>query len=80
MKAASFVLYTAVLAAGAASAADTAGFAFLRIPVGARAAAMGGAFCAVPGVPTSLYWNPASAVSVSSQTITTHYTGYFLDM
>ena len=80
MKAAGFVLTAAVLAAGSASAADTAGFAFLRIPVGARAAAMGGAFCAVPGDPTSLYWNPASAVSVSSQTITTHYTGYFLDM
>lgn len=80
MKTSGMVLMAAFLAAGAAAAADTAGFAFLRIPVGARAAAMGGAFCAVTGDPVSLYWNPASAASVPSQALTTHYTGYFLDM
>lgn len=33
--------------------------AFLKLPVGARAAAMGGAFSGVPGDPFSIHWNPA---------------------
>lgn len=33
--------------------------AFLKMGVGARAVAMGGAFTAVPGDPFALYWNPA---------------------
>ncbi len=80
MKAVVVALSVVIAAAGVASAADTAGFAFLRIPVGARATAMGGAFCAVTGDPLSLYWNPAAAASVESQSLTTNYTGYFLDM
>ncbi len=32
---------------------------FLKLPVGARAAAMAGAFAAVPGDPFAVYWNPA---------------------
>lgn len=51
--------------AGAAHAAKihpsagSASAAFLKLPVGARAVAMGGAFSAVPGDPYALYWNPA---------------------
>jgi len=33
--------------------------AFLKLGVGARAAALGGAFAAVPGDPFAIYWNPA---------------------
>lgn len=55
------------LAAGAGAAhaakmypsAGSASAAFLKLPVGARAVAMGGAFSGVPGDPYALYWNPA---------------------
>jgi hypothetical protein len=64
---------------GSASA-GTAGFAFLRVPTGARAVAMGGAFTAVTGDPMGLYWNPATLAGVQSQMFTSTYTGYLMDM
>ncbi|NOQ22305.1 MAG: PorV/PorQ family protein [Candidatus Aegiribacteria sp.] len=60
--------------------ADTAGFAFLQVPVGARAVAMGGAFTAVPGDPMGLYWNPATLAEMQEQMFTSTYTGYLMDM
>ncbi len=69
-----------VVLSGAAAASETAGFAFLRVPVGARATAMGGAFCAVPGDPAALFWNPAASATLPGRVITTHYTGYLMDM
>ncbi len=60
--------------------AGTAGFAFLRIPMGARAVAMGGAFTAVPGDPMGLYWNPATLAGLQDQMFTSTYTGYLMDM
>lgn len=38
--------------------------AFLKLPVGARPAAMGGAFAAAEGDPYSLYWNPAGVAGL----------------
>jgi len=64
----------------AASAGGTTGFAFLQIPAGARAVAMGGAFTAVPGDPVSLYWNPAAAANMKESELTTTYTSYMMDM
>ncbi|MCK5840897.1 MAG: PorV/PorQ family protein, partial [Candidatus Sabulitectum sp.] len=63
-----------------ASAGGTTGFAFLQVPAGARAVAMGGAFTAVPGDPISLYWNPAASVMISDSKLTTTYTSYMMDM
>lgn len=60
--------------------AGTAGFAFLQVPVGARAVAMGGAFTAIPGDPMGLYWNPATLAGTQEQTFTSTYTGYLMDM
>lgn len=73
---------TAALAAAFAlpAAAGTAGFAFLQVPAGARAVAMGGAFTAVPGDPMGLYWNPATLCGLDGQQLTTTYTGYLMDM
>ncbi len=68
-----------VLLAGAATA-GTSGFAFLQIPAGARAVAMGGAFTSVSGDPMGLYWNPATLATVQEQTFTSTYTGYLMDM
>lgn len=39
--------------------AGTTSAAFLKLGVGARAVAMGGAFTGVPGDPFAIYWNPA---------------------
>jgi hypothetical protein len=60
--------------------AGTAGFAFLQVPSGARAVAMGGAFTAVPGDPMGLYWNPATLCGLDRQMFTSTYTGYLMDM
>lgn len=62
------------------ASADTAGFAFLQVPTGARAVAMGGAFTAVPGDPMGLYWNPATLAGMQEQMFTSTYTGYLMDM
>jgi hypothetical protein len=80
MKALSMVLAAMLMTAAVCTAAETAGFSFLQIPVGARAVAMGGAFTAVAGDPASLYWNPAAAITIDGDRITTHYTGYLMDM
>ncbi|MEA2064566.1 MAG: PorV/PorQ family protein [Gemmatimonadota bacterium] len=45
--------------AGIHSDAGTTSLNFLKIPVGARAAAMGGAFSAVVGDASAVFWNPA---------------------
>lgn len=59
---------------------NTAGFAFLQVPMGARAVAMGGAFTSIPGDPMGLYWNPATLAGIEGQTFTSTYTGYLMDM
>jgi len=48
-----------ILMAGPALA-DPTGFAFLKIPAGARAAAMGGAYASVADGVEGAWWNPAS--------------------
>lgn len=54
-------LSLAILAAAPASATKYAG-EFMKIPVGARAIGMGGAFTAVTDDATAPYWNPAGMV------------------
>lgn len=54
----SMVLIAASVARTAA--ADPAGFAFLKIPAGARAAAMGGAYASIADGVEGAWWNPAA--------------------
>jgi hypothetical protein len=64
------VLLLSVSAATAARIYPSAGStsaAFLKIGVGARAVAMGGAFSAVPGDPYSIYWNPAGLADLDGE-------------
>ena len=50
---------------------------FLKIGVGARAAAMGEAFSAVASDGTSLYWNPAGLTQLKTKEISATYNSWF---
>jgi len=50
---------------------------FLKIGVGARAAAMGEAFTAVASDGTSLYWNPAGLAQLKRKEISATYNSWF---
>jgi hypothetical protein len=50
---------------------------FLNIGVGARAMAMGGAFCAVADDATSSYWNPAGLRLLKSREIGVMHSAQF---
>lgn len=47
----------------------TAGAQFLKIPVGARSVALGGAFTGLCDDAISVFWNPAGIVAVNSQAV-----------
>ena len=78
MKSIMAVVIAALLAGTAV--AGTSGFAFLQVPAGARAVAMGGAFTSIAGDPMGLYWNPATLTGLQDQSFTSTYTGYLMDM
>ena len=59
--------------------AGTTGFNFLKIPVGARASALGGAFVAVSGDLESTTWNPAGLLGLNDRAGTVSITRYLVD-
>jgi hypothetical protein len=67
----------AVLAAGITQAQNpnlgTSGAQFLKIPVGARASALGGAYTAWGDDATSIFWNPAGIVGVKGGALSASY-------
>lgn len=54
-------------------------FSFMNIGAGARAAGMGGAFTAIPGDISSVYWNPACLSSVKEPGVSMTYDMIFED-
>jgi hypothetical protein len=58
----------------------TSGFQFLKMQVGARAAAIGGAFIAVPGDVNSLFYNPAGIAVFTQKAATFSYQDDLLDL
>ena len=54
-----FVTAACIAPGGAHAAVGEAGFAFLKVGVGARAMGLGSAFVALADDPTALQWNPA---------------------
>jgi hypothetical protein len=56
--------------------AEPAGFAFLEVPAGARAAAMGGAFAALGQGAEAVFWNPAGLATVKHFEVTGTHTEY----
>ncbi len=74
------VIMISIIILGSVSyAADpgTTGANFLKIGVGARAAAMGEAFTAVADDSTSLYWNPAGLARVQGRELSAMYNVWF---
>jgi hypothetical protein len=59
--------------------AGTTAFNFLKIGVGARAAALGGAFAAVSGDPEAVAWNPAGLWGLSRRTAVLSLNNYLID-
>ncbi len=58
----------------------TVGFQFLKTQVGARPAAMGGAFVAIPGDINAIQYNPAGIVTFSQRTASFSYLNDLLDI
>ncbi|NIT61128.1 MAG: hypothetical protein GWN00_34470, partial [Aliifodinibius sp.] len=56
------------------------GMAFLDIPVGTRAAAMGGAYVSVCDDANSMFWNPAGMALVTDREIIFNYNGWIADI
>jgi len=66
-------LALAIALTGSAGHATPSGFAFLEVPAGARAAAMGGAYSAVADGAEAAFWNPAGLAGVrGTQISATH--------
>ena len=63
-----------------ASGPGTTAANFLKIGVGAKGAAMGGAFTALADDGTALYWNPAGLVQIEKPEISTTYNMHFQDV
>ena len=73
------LLLMAVLAA-APAAADPSGFAFLEVPAGARAAALGGAFASLGDGVEASFWNPAGLAAIEGIQITGGHDESFLHL
>jgi hypothetical protein len=69
-----------VLPIAAAAEEGSAGLAFLKLGVGARAIGMGEAFTAVSGDASSVYWNPASIVDVENIDVSLMHSEWFQDI
>ena len=69
---------TALASSALPAAADPPGFAFLEVPAGARASALGGAYASIGEGVEAGFWNPAGLAAVRGVQITaSHYE--FLD-
>ncbi|MBU2531062.1 MAG: UPF0164 family protein [Elusimicrobia bacterium] len=53
---------------------------FLNLPIGARAAAMGGAYTAISEDASAIYWNPAGLVQISKLSVIFMRTAYVADI
>ena len=62
------------------SNAGTSGFNFLKINVGARAVAMGGAYTGLANDELSLYYNPAGIAGFEQKRLAGDYHNYFAEM
>lgn len=66
--------------AGISDGAGTSAFSFLKINVGARPVAMGGAFTGLADDISALYYNPAAIATLEDDQYVIEYHNYFFDM
>ncbi len=69
-----------VLPTVASAEEGSAGLAFLKLGVGARAIGLGEAYTAVAGDASSVYWNPAGILNVENVDITLMHSEWFQDI
>lgn len=74
------VLIFSIGASRAVYAQDNAGFAFLKIDVDARAAAMAGSYTALANDASAAYWNPAGLALAGEQSILVMHNDWLLDI
>ncbi|MCD6250591.1 MAG: PorV/PorQ family protein [candidate division Zixibacteria bacterium] len=76
------VLFTAVTSLGQDinSGAGTSGFSFLKINVGGRAVAMGGAYTGLADDEAALYYNPAGIATIEDPRFIAEYHNYFVGL
>jgi hypothetical protein len=77
---AAMALVTSGLAGEINSDAGTTSFPFLKIGVGARAVAMGGAFAGLANDASAMYYNPAGPALSEHDLYTAEYHNYFMDI
>lgn len=65
---------------GAGSKVGTTAAQFLKIEIGARAMAMGGAFVATANDATASFWNPAGLATLQSREVAVVHTNWLADM
>ncbi|MBN2090599.1 PorV/PorQ family protein [candidate division KSB1 bacterium] len=73
-----YLMLNLVVAFGANST-GTVGYEFLRTEIGARSAALGGAFVAVSGDLNSVYYNPGGIADIDTRVGTISYLKHLLD-
>ena len=67
-------------ATGINKRAGTTGFAFLKLGVGTRAVAMGGAYTSIADDPSIIYYNPAGTIELGGKQFLAGYHNYVLDI
>lgn len=58
----------------------TVGANFLKLPIGARGVAMGGAFSALSNDQSAMFWNPAGLTRLQGTTVMFEHVNYFADI
>lgn len=60
--------------------AGTTGFSFLKLGVGSKAVAMGGAFTGLADDPATMYYNPAGTINLPGRQFMAAYHNYIVDI
>lgn len=69
--------FAVILLAASAAHASIPGFAFLDVPAGARAAALGGAYASLAEGVEGAFWNPAALEAAHGLQVTAAHTEFF---
>ena len=74
------LIATPTVAKNINSNAGTTGFSFLKLGVGAKAVAMGGAYTGFADDPSTMYYNPSGTMRIREKMFLAGYHNYVLDI